>query len=209
MNEVKVFTYQQKLNVRTVMKDGEPWFVAADVCRALEISNNRDAMSRLDNDEKADVGLTDGSQIRHMTAVNEPGLYNLVLGCRKPEAKEFKRWVTHEVLPTIRKTGEYKMAGMFDDAIDNILTPEAIAEMKEEARKDRLRKALEANTKALVEWMELESQFARMTEEDRERYNKTRRGRDDCRRHVSEFKGQVDAIIKMLHPELAAQTEKE
>lgn len=209
MNEVKVFTYQQKLNVRTVMKDGEPWFVAADVCRALEISNNRDAMSRLDNDEKADVGLTDGSQIRHMTAVNEPGLYNLVLGCRKPEAKEFKRWVTHEVLPTIRKTGGYKMAEMFDDAIDNILTPEAIAEMKEEARKDRLRKALEANTKALVEWMELESQFARMTEEDRERYNKTRRGRDDCRRHVSEFKGQVDAIIKMLHPELAAQTEKE
>ena len=209
MNEVKVFTYQQKLNVRTVMKDGDPWFVAADVCRALEISNNRDAMSRLDNDEKADVGLTDGSQIRHMTAVNEPGLYNLVLGCRKPEAKEFKRWVTHEVLPTIRKTGGYKMAEMFDDAIDNILTPEAIAEMKEEARKDRLRKALEANTKALVEWMELESQFARMTEEDRERYNKTRRGRDDCRRHVSEFKGQVDAIIKMLHPELAAQTEKE
>nr|DAG28406.1 MAG TPA: hypothetical protein [Caudoviricetes sp.] len=209
MNEVKVFTYQQKLNVRTVMKDGEPWFVATDVCRALEISNTAMALSRLDDDEKG-VSLIDtlgGKQ--DLTTINEPGLYKLVLGSRKPEAKEFKRWVTHEVLPTIRKTGEYKMAEMFDDAIDNILTPEAIAEMKEEARKDRLRKALEANTKALVEWMELESQFARMTEEDRERYNKTRRGRDDCRRHVSEFKGQVDAIIKMLHPELAAQTEKE
>lgn len=206
MNEIKVFTYHQKLNVRTVMKDGEPWFVLKDVCEALDITNPSVVAARLDPDERAKFNL--GRQGK-ATIISESGLYNVILRSDKKEAEPFRRWVTHEVLPTIRKTGEYKMAEMFDDAIDNILTPEAIAEMKEEARKDRLRKALEANTKALVEWMELESQFARMTEEDRERYNKTRRGRDDCRRHVSEFKGQVDAIIKMLHPELAAQTEKE
>lgn len=84
------------------------WFVAADVCRALEISNSRDAVARLDDDEKG-VGSADtlgGKQ--GMQIINEPGLYTLVLGSRKPEAKTFKRWVTHEVLPAIRKTGSYK-----------------------------------------------------------------------------------------------------
>ena len=107
MNELKVFTNETFGQVRTVVKGNEPWFVAADVCRALEISNNRDALSRLDADEK-DVALTDtlgGKQ--EMTIVNEPGLYSLVLGSRKPEAKEFKRWITHEVIPSIRKHGMY------------------------------------------------------------------------------------------------------
>lgn len=90
----------------TILRDGEPWFVAADVCRALEIKNGRDAVAKLDDDEKG-VGLTDtpgGAQ--EMTIVNEPGLYTLVLGSRKPEAKAFKRWITHEVIPSIRKTNK-------------------------------------------------------------------------------------------------------
>ena len=81
------------------MRDGEPWFVAADVCKALEIANNRDALTRIDDDEKG-VALADtlgGKQ--EVTIVNEPGLYSLVLGSRKPEAKVFKRWVTSEILP--------------------------------------------------------------------------------------------------------------
>lgn len=87
---------------------GEPWFVAADVCRALEIKNSRDAVTRLDDDEKNTVALTDGIQGNpNKTVVNEPGLYSLVLGSRKPEAKAFKRWITHEVIPAIRKTGGY------------------------------------------------------------------------------------------------------
>lgn len=93
--------------MRVINKNDEPWFVAADVCRALEISNNRDALNRLDADEK-DVALTDtlgGHQ--QMSIVNEPGLYSLVLGSRKPEAKAFKRWITHEIIPSIRKTGGY------------------------------------------------------------------------------------------------------
>ncbi|AOP14578.1 hypothetical protein CHCC15325_1994 [Bacillus licheniformis] len=102
----KVFNYQDQ-QVRTVVKDNEPWFVAKDVCSVLEIKNNRDALARLDEDEKG-VVLTDtlgGTQ--ELTAVNEPGLYSLILGSRKPEAKQFKRWITHEVIPTIRKTGGY------------------------------------------------------------------------------------------------------
>jgi Prophage antirepressor len=76
------------------------------VCKALEISNGRDAVSRLDSDEKSSVALTDGTPGNpNMTIINEPGLYSLVLGSRKPEAKAFKRWITHEVIPSVRKTG--------------------------------------------------------------------------------------------------------
>lgn len=107
MNNLQIFNNDQFGQIRTTVKDGAPLFVAADVCRALEISNSRMATDRLDDDEKADVSLTDGSQTRHMTAVTESGLYSLVLGSRKPEAKSFKRWITHDVLPTIRQTGGY------------------------------------------------------------------------------------------------------
>lgn len=107
MNELQIFKSKQFGEIRTVIKDNEPWFIAVDVCRALDIRNNRDALDRLDTDEKG-VALTDtlgGKQ--EMATINEPGLYSLVLSSRKPEAKEFKRWITHEVIPTIRKTGGY------------------------------------------------------------------------------------------------------
>ena len=107
MTELQIFRNEQFGEIRTTVQNGEPWFVAADVCKALDIENNRKATNRLDDDEKSDVTLSDGSQMRHMTAVNEAGLYSLVLGSRKPEAKAFKRWITHEVLPTIRRTGGY------------------------------------------------------------------------------------------------------
>lgn len=107
MNELKTFENAQFGQVRTVMQNGEPWFVAADVCKALEIANSRDALSRLDSDEKS-VASTDTLGGRQcMTVINEPGLYSLVLGSRKPEAKAFKRWITHEVIPSIRKSGGY------------------------------------------------------------------------------------------------------
>ncbi|MEC1552588.1 phage antirepressor [Bacillus haynesii] len=107
MNELqKVFNYQDQ-QVRTVVKDGEPWFVAKDVCDVLEIGNPSQALSRLDEDEKNTVILNEGIGNPNKTIVNEPGLYSLILGSRKPEAKQFKRWITHEVIPTIRKTGGY------------------------------------------------------------------------------------------------------
>lgn len=104
---MQIFKNEQFGEIRTVVIDGEPWFVAVDVCRALEIVNSRDALTRIDEDEKG-VVLTDtpgGKQ--EVTTVNEPGLYSLVLGSRKPEAKVFKRWITHEVIPSIRKNGGY------------------------------------------------------------------------------------------------------
>lgn len=107
MNELKVFSNDQFGQIRTASRNGDPLFVATDVCRALEIQNSRDALARLDEDEK-DVVSTDtlgGKQA--MSAVTESGLYSLVLGSRKPEAKAFKRWITHEVIPAIRKTGGY------------------------------------------------------------------------------------------------------
>lgn len=88
--------------------DGEPWFYSVDICRALDIANSRDAVSKLDDD---DVGKTDGvdslGKRAVFTVVNESGLYNLVFQSRKPEAKKFKRWITREVIPQLRKAGVY------------------------------------------------------------------------------------------------------
>lgn len=109
MNELQIFNNAMFGDVRIILQNDEPWFVAKDVCDCLEISNSRQSLSRLDTDEKADVILNDGSQNRKMNIVNEYGLYNLVLSSRKPEAKEFKRWITHDVLPALRKTGSYSM----------------------------------------------------------------------------------------------------
>jgi prophage antirepressor-like protein len=98
-----VFQYD-KASVRTFIENNEIWFIAKDICDILEISNPTDALKRLEDDERARFNL--GRQ-GEANAVNEAGLYSLIIGSRKPEAKQFKRWITHEVLPTIRKTGGY------------------------------------------------------------------------------------------------------
>lgn len=107
MNELKVFKNEEFGEVRSLVIDNEPWFVASDVCKALDLTNATMAISRLDEDEKSklNLGLSGGAT----NCVNEYGLYNLVLASRKKEAKKFKRWITHEVLPTIRKTGGYQI----------------------------------------------------------------------------------------------------
>ena len=105
--ELQVFEYNGA-NVRTVEIDGEVWLVAKDVCEVLGIQNHKDAISSLDEDEKCGVAITDPIGREQVTSViNEPGLYKLTFKSRKPAAKDFTRWVTHEVLPTIRKTGSY------------------------------------------------------------------------------------------------------
>ena len=103
-NKLMIFENEAFGKVRTLNLNGEPWFVAVDVCSVLDLSNPTIAVSRLDEDERAKFNL--GRQ-GDATIVNEPGLYTLVLGSRKPEAKAFKRWITHEVLPNIRKHGVY------------------------------------------------------------------------------------------------------
>lgn len=108
--QAKVFTFNaSNQNIRVQMKDGEPWFVAKDVCDALEIENNRNATARLDDDEKGVSIVRTSSGDQQMTIVNESGLYNLIFQSRKPEAKAFRKWVTSEVLPTLRKTGRYEL----------------------------------------------------------------------------------------------------
>lgn len=106
MNELQVFNNAMFGNVRIILQDNEPWFVAKDVCDCLEHTNPTMALQRLDDDERSKLNL--GRQ-GEANVVNEYGLYSLVLSSRKPEAKEFKRWITHEVLPSLRKYGTYSM----------------------------------------------------------------------------------------------------
>ena len=104
VNQLQVFTNKDCGEIRALKRDGEVWFVAADVCKALDIGNPSQAIKRLDEDERYTLISNEG---RQMNIVSESGLYSLVLSSRKKEAKTFKRWVTHEVLPSIRKTGGY------------------------------------------------------------------------------------------------------
>jgi len=112
MNTLPVIPFGFDFNEKPVRvfkdQDGAPWFVLADVCRVLAIANPRDAASRLDDDEKNTVGITDGTPGNpNQIIINESGLYSVIFTSRKPEAKAFKKWVTSEVLPSIRKTGGY------------------------------------------------------------------------------------------------------
>lgn len=107
MNNIQVFQNEQFGQVRVVEHNGEPWFVTNDVCKALEITNPRNVIARLDEDEKGVHSMDTLGGKQTMTTINEPGLYTLVLNSRKPEAKTFKRWITHDVIPSIRKHGAY------------------------------------------------------------------------------------------------------
>lgn len=106
-NNMQIFQNEAFGEIRTLLIDGEPWFVAADVCKALELGNPSMTVERLDDDEKgiSTIDTLGGKQC--MAIINEPGLYSLVITSRKPEAKAFKRWITHEVIPAIRKHGAY------------------------------------------------------------------------------------------------------
>lgn len=107
MNDLKIFQNQDFGEVRVVVKGDEPWFVAADVCRALDLEDTSKAVSRLDEDEKGTNTVPTLGGKQDMSIISEPGLYALVLTSRKPEARAFKRWITHDILPSIRMTGSY------------------------------------------------------------------------------------------------------
>lgn len=139
-------------------ENGDPWFVAKDVCDILEISNNRDAISQLDDDEKNTVGISDGIPGNpNKTIISEPGLYKLIMRSRKPEAKEFQRWITHEVLPTIRKHGAY----MTQQTIDKALTsPDFLIQLATKLKEEQEKvKALEPKAKALDTFTDVEDRL--------------------------------------------------
>ncbi|EPM1804094.1 TPA: anti-repressor protein [Klebsiella pneumoniae] len=108
-----VFSFESQADIRAIIIDGAPWFIALDVCHALGIANNRDALLKLDDDEKNTVALTDGKRGNPNTLIiSESGLYTLILRCRDAVTPgtipyRFRKWVTSEVLPQIRKTGRY------------------------------------------------------------------------------------------------------
>jgi prophage antirepressor-like protein len=112
-NSIQSFAFTENIRVRSLLDEhNSPWFVAADVCRALQIRNTRDAITRLDDDEKTTVANADGRAgfgAQEFNIINESGLYSLILTSRKAEAKQFKKWVTNVVLPSIRQTGQYSV----------------------------------------------------------------------------------------------------
>ena len=123
-NQTQLSTFNFESNsIRTLAIDNEPWFVAVDVCNALDIANSRDALLKLDEDEKTTVGLTDsqaGNGAQSISIISESGMYTLILRCRDAVKKgsiphRFRKWVTSEVLPTIRKTGKYESKTSVND----------------------------------------------------------------------------------------------
>ena len=108
-SEIQIFCYKS-MPVRTVEVDGEVWFVAKDVADILEIMRTNDATEGLDEDEKGTAKIRTPGGVQDMTIISEAGLYTLLMRSNKPEAKPFRRWVTHEVLPSIRKTGSYSLS---------------------------------------------------------------------------------------------------
>lgn len=148
MDNVTIFRKDEFGAVRAVTLEGEPWFVAADVCRALGLGNSTNACARLDDDEHALIsikGISRGND--EANAVNESGLYALVLSSRKPEAKAFKRWITHEVIPAIRKTGGY-IAGQETMDDDQLLANALMVAQRKIAERNRQLEAANEKIKA-------------------------------------------------------------
>lgn len=143
MNDIKIFENAEFGSVRTLEVNGEPYFVGKDVADILGYQNgSRDINRHVDTEDRTDVAIHDGSQNRNMTIINESGLYSLILSSKLPKAKEFKHWVTSEVLPSIRKHGAY----MTDDVLHRAITEpdfliQLATELKEEQEK---RRALES-----------------------------------------------------------------
>ena len=124
MTDIQVYTHDELGSIRVLDIDGEPWFVAKDLTTALGYSNSRDAISkRVDaEDKKSGVAIHDSmGRNQNVVTINESGMYSLILSSKLPSAKKFKRWVTSEVLPAIRKTGIYSVAGMLTPSDDPIV----------------------------------------------------------------------------------------
>lgn len=149
MNELQVFKNEEFGEIRTITREDGPWFVGADVCRALELDNVSQALSRLDEDEKHTTIILNESAATgqsYAAFVNEAGLYALILGSRKPQARAFKRWVTHDVLPSIRRHGGYLTPQKVEEAL---LNPDVLIRLATDLKEEReARRRLEAAVEA-------------------------------------------------------------
>ena len=149
MNEIKIFNNPEFGKVRTMEINGEPYFVGKDVAEILGYSNTRDALTKhVDSEDKNTVAICDGKGNPNQTVINESGLYSLILSSKLPKAKEFKRWVTSEVLPSIRKHGAYAVDELLNDPEFAIKTFTALKEERE--RSKRLSEQIEADKPKVI-----------------------------------------------------------
>ncbi len=143
MNELKIFENRDFGKIRSLMVNNEPFFVGNDIATVLGYKNTRDALSKhIDEEDKiSDVAIYDGSQNRNMTIINESGLYSLILSSKLKSTKKFKRWVTSEVLPSIRKNGMYATDELLDNPDLAIKVFEQLKQEREEKKKLQLENA--------------------------------------------------------------------
>ena len=137
MTKIQVFEYQSN-KVRTVDMDGAPWFVLKDVCEVLGLGNSRMVSDRLDEDEKGVSKIDTLGGVQNVTIINESGLYNVILRSDKPEAKPFRKWVTSEVLPSIRKHGAYMTPQKIEEAL---LNPDTIISLAQQLKEEKAKTA--------------------------------------------------------------------
>lgn len=178
MNELQIFSNPEFGQVRTVEIGGEAWLVGKDVAEALGYSNPRDALAKhVDGEDKKSVAFRDGTSGNpNVTIVNESGLYALVMSSKLPGAKRFRRWVTSEVLPALRRSGSYVLS-------------------KKESEQIKLLQELQAE---LTEWERIENQFDGCAAYHRKAYESARSHRDVCRAHISRAKPVIANLITQL-----------
>lgn len=133
MKEMQIFNYHDN-EVRTIQKDGEPWFVLKDVCKVLDLGSPHKVAERLDEDEKGRNQIPTLGGVQETTIINESGLYNVILRSDKPEAKPFRKWVTSEVLPSIRKHGAYMTTETLEAAL---LNPDTLIKLATDLKNER------------------------------------------------------------------------
>lgn len=184
MNDLQIFVYNGE-QLRTIQRADGLWWVLRDVCHVLELTTPARVAERLDDDEKAEVSLTHISsngveQKRTTTIINEPGLYAVILRSDKPNAKQFKRWVTHDVLPSIRKTGSYGVSS-------------TLVEQLTAAQKNLL------DWRALTaEWKEITASACRRYDDARKHYDSCRGYRERCRKNLQQAQENVDALVSAI-----------
>lgn len=137
--EIKIFENPQFGAIRTMEKDGEPWFVGKDVAEVLGYSDTNQAIRKhVDEEDRLTRSFNGSGQNRGMTIINESGLYSLILSSKLPSAKQFKRWVTSEVLPSIRKSGGYNADATMQSVVQTLATMQRVLEAQQEINKKLL-----------------------------------------------------------------------
>lgn len=192
MNSLTVFNHTQFGEIRTATIDNEPWFVGKDVAEALGYGAGKSlanaVANHVDAEDKGVIEMMTPGGKQNVTIINESGLYSLIMSSKLPSAKQFKRWVTHEVLPSIRRLGSYTQ-------------PNVTNRMRDDALLDQLRKTQEH----LNSWRELAKTFEALTKDSCSRYDRARKdydecraNRDKCRKNVNFYQKQMDALMSAL-----------